>query len=122
MTSNSDFSPSKRYEKINPFVSFRFFLGYAVVVEAGSLGERTCIFFVNMETNVQIDGGITTIMNADAWPKGSWSLEPEKHSFISHSGHLEGEQRHLGDLLSIVANYLRVLWMILQKNPVFFFE
>ena len=62
-----------------------------------------------METNVQNDGGITTIMNADAWPKGSWRLEPEKPSFISHLGHLEGEQPHLGDLLSIVANYLRVL-------------
>ena len=41
--------------------------------------------------------------------QGELELEPEKSSFISHLGHLEGEQPHLGDLLSIVANYLRVL-------------
>ena len=59
-------------------MSFGFFLGYAVVVEAGSLGETKRVFFANMETNVQNDGGITTIMNADAWPKGSWSWSQKK--------------------------------------------
>ena len=47
-------------------------------------------------------------------PVSKWLGSPP---FISHLGHLEGKQPHLGDLLTMVINHL-LIGMILQVEGI----
>ena len=46
-------------------------------------------------------------------PVSKWLVTP----FISHLGHLEGEQPYLGDLLTMVINHLQVLGWPSKHTP-----